>query len=249
MGFPILVRWHLFIESAPWFLRAVALSSLSRKHFLWPPPPLLGLSNRPGHSDVLLHVTNFLGNQASPVSLVAPGPPLSLFPPEFSVKLLDMCYYLFKLQPTFCFPYSFCYLPLLVRGYNRSPSMGKTVFILNHPTDLELMSCSPLMSVNHLWKRANGHSLLSAATGIIVHPSNREVGHRIVHISCSRNYVHSLVVLCLALWPYQQILTHWGWVTNICIGNLTIIGSDNGLSPVRRQAIIWTNAAILSIRP
>ena len=26
-------------------------------------------------------------------------------------------------------------------------------------------------------------------------------------------------------------------------------GSDNGVSPVRRQAMIWTNAAILSIRP
>ena len=29
----------------------------------------------------------------------------------------------------------------------------------------------------------------------------------------------------------------------------TIIGSDNGLSPVRRQDIIWTNAGILSIGP
>ena len=28
-----------------------------------------------------------------------------------------------------------------------------------------------------------------------------------------------------------------------------IIGSDNGLSPVRRQAIIWTNAGILLIGP
>ena len=37
-------------------------------------------------------------------------------------------------------------------------------------------------------------------------------------------------------------LTHWGRVTHICVGNLTIIGSDNGLSPGRRQAIIWTNA-------
>ena len=27
------------------------------------------------------------------------------------------------------------------------------------------------------------------------------------------------------------------------------IGSDNGLSPVRRQTVIWTTAAILSIRP
>ena len=34
----------------------------------------------------------------------------------------------------------------------------------------------------------------------------------------------------------------------ICVGELTIIGSDNGLSPGRHQAIIWTNAGILLIR-
>ena len=45
------------------------------------------------------------------------------------------------------------------------------------------------------------------------------------------------------------LLTHWGRVTHICVGKLTIIGSDNGLSPGRRQAIIWTNAGILLIRP
>ena len=44
-------------------------------------------------------------------------------------------------------------------------------------------------------------------------------------------------------------LTHWGRVTHICISNLTIIGSDNGLSPGRCQAIIWTNAGILLIGP
>ena len=44
-------------------------------------------------------------------------------------------------------------------------------------------------------------------------------------------------------------LTHWGQVTHICIGKLTIIGSDNGLSPWRRQAIIWTSAGILLIGP
>ena len=38
-------------------------------------------------------------------------------------------------------------------------------------------------------------------------------------------------------------------MTHICVIKLTIIGSDNGLSPVRRQAIIWTNAGILLIRP
>ena len=43
-------------------------------------------------------------------------------------------------------------------------------------------------------------------------------------------------------------LTQWGRVTHICVGKLTIIGSDNGLSPGRCQAIIWTNVGILLIR-
>ena len=43
-------------------------------------------------------------------------------------------------------------------------------------------------------------------------------------------------------------LTHWRRVRHICVNKLTIIGSDNGLSPGRRQAIIWTNAGILLIR-
>ena len=42
-------------------------------------------------------------------------------------------------------------------------------------------------------------------------------------------------------------VTHWGRVTHICVGELTIIASDNGFLLGRRQAIIWTNAAILLI--
>ena len=45
------------------------------------------------------------------------------------------------------------------------------------------------------------------------------------------------------------VLTHWGRVTHICVGKLSIIDSDNGLSPGRRQAIIWTKAGILWIGP
>ena len=48
---------------------------------------------------------------------------------------------------------------------------------------------------------------------------------------------------------HDCILTHWGRVRHICVSNVTIIGSDNGLSPGRRQAIIWTNAGILLIGP
>ena len=44
-------------------------------------------------------------------------------------------------------------------------------------------------------------------------------------------------------------LPHWGRVTYICVGNLTITGSDYGLSPGRRQAIIWINAGTLLIGP
>ena len=42
-------------------------------------------------------------------------------------------------------------------------------------------------------------------------------------------------------------LTHYGRMTHVCVGKLTIIGSDNGLSPGRRQAINRTNAGILLI--
>ena len=48
---------------------------------------------------------------------------------------------------------------------------------------------------------------------------------------------------------HMASLTNWGRATHICVGRLTIIGSDNGLSPGRRRAIIWTNAGILLIGP
>ena len=53
----------------------------------------------------------------------------------------------------------------------------------------------------------------------------------------------------LIMWSLVLRLTHWGRVTHICVSKQTINGSDNGLSPGRRQAIIWTNAGILLIGP
>ena len=46
----------------------------------------------------------------------------------------------------------------------------------------------------------------------------------------------------------NKMLIHCGRATHICVSKLTIIGPNNGLSPGRRQAIIWTNAGILSSR-
>ena len=41
------------------------------------------------------------------------------------------------------------------------------------------------------------------------------------------------------------VLTDWAQVMHICISRLTIIASDNGLSPGQHQAIIWTNPGML----
>ena len=38
-------------------------------------------------------------------------------------------------------------------------------------------------------------------------------------------------------------------MTHICVNKITIIGSNNGLSPGRRQVIIWTNGRIVIIGP
>ena len=55
---------------------------------------------------------------------------------------------------------------------------------------------------------------------------------------------HGMGTVIVAPISIQQMIikTHWDRLTHICVGNLTIIGSDNGLSPGRRQAIIWINA-------
>ena len=45
----------------------------------------------------------------------------------------------------------------------------------------------------------------------------------------------------------RKRFAHSGWMTHICIGNLTIIGSDNGLLPGQHQAIVWTSAGVLLI--
>ena len=48
-------------------------------------------------------------------------------------------------------------------------------------------------------------------------------------------------------WCNSGALTHWGLVMHVCVSKLAIIGSDDGLAPNRCQAIIWTNAGLLSI--
>ena len=69
--------------------------------------------------------------------------------------------------------------------------------------------------------------------------------------TCIGDYINSLTwdVIIHPCPNLNNWLTHWGRVTHICVGKLTIIASDNGLSPGRRQAIIWSNAGLLLIGP
>ena len=55
------------------------------------------------------------------------------------------------------------------------------------------------------------------------------------------------MMICYQSHAKEQTLTHRGRVTHICVSKITIIGSDNGLSPGRRQAIIWTSVGILLV--
>ena len=67
--------------------------------------------------------------------------------------------------------------------------------------------------------------------------------------SSCHNYIGFSLLFINIIFTISNLLTHWGRVTHICVSKITIIGSDNGLSPSQRQAIIRTNAGILLIGP
>ena len=61
------------------------------------------------------------------------------------------------------------------------------------------------------------------------------ISMKIWMILCIR--LHQIVSLLVYICPSIIELTHWGRATHLCVGNITSISSDNGLSPDRRQAI------------
>ena len=70
------------------------------------------------------------------------------------------------------------------------------------------------------------------------------------NISISKNARKCKYVFMLPKINSAQLgLTHCDRVMHICVGKLNIIGLDNGLSPGRRQTIIWINDGILLIGP
>ena len=100
----------------------------------------------------------------------------------------------------------------------------------NISTNMMVCNCLCIVCFN------NRLSLVSAM--VITRPLGKVIG--IYPRSLGRHQIRLI---------HMGQLIHWGRATHICVGKLIIIGSDNGLSPGRRQAIIWTNAGILLIGP
>ena len=69
--------------------------------------------------------------------------------------------------------------------------------------------------------------------------------------SLSFSIISQMCFICMThiYWNMVPDLTQGCRETHICVSKLTIIGSDNGLSPGRRKAIIWTHAGLLLIVP
>ena len=62
------------------------------------------------------------------------------------------------------------------------------------------------------------------------------------------NYSQSAgLPLYIIYYATARSLTYWDRVTHITVSKVNTIGSDDGLSPGPHQAIIWTNAGLVSI--
>ena len=70
-----------------------------------------------------------------------------------------------------------------------------------------------------------------------------------IYLYIYQNLIKMCCIRVISVTANHYWLTHWGRVTHVCVGKLTIIAVYNDLSPGQRQAIIWINAHLLSIGP
>ena len=127
--------------------------------------------------------------------------------------------------------------------------MFPVVWLIDPNIDWKFLTCAEFaVSCNAVWVDIiNGRPLKVPCTALT---AGKLPAVSAVQGDCETVYMHSVIrtdQICSERHSAGP-LTHWGRVTHICISKLTIIGSDNGLLPSRRQAIIWTNAGILLIR-
>ena len=77
------------------------------------------------------------------------------------------------------------------------------------------------------------------------YPARAAFSHKLSSICYQFTHMCEVYVACSKC----HNTAHWGRATHMCVSWLTIIGSENGLSPDRRQAIIWANTGRFLIGP
>ena len=87
-------------------------------------------------------------------------------------------------------------------------------------------------------QQATNHYLKQWWSGLLTHTHPQWFNRILSGCFSGSTYCNAVV---------KNVSNHWGRVTHICIDELWQHCSDNGLSPGRRQTIIWTNAGLLSI--
>ena len=151
------------------------------------------------------------------------------------------------------------YYDPIVDLYCRQRVYARVVFLNQHCVDTYPGTCMHQISSSrrntHTHTRTHVHAIilvvpyhgLNVAGAFCDHGTNRVRSS--THLPCNYYVCMILLLVEAATQKSHAMLTHWERMTQICINKLTIIASDNGLSPHRRQAIMWTNAGIVLIGP
>ena len=153
---------------------------------------------------------------------------------------------------------NFCYWQLLFSCFQIQNMCRKKLAmgIRHHEVSLvhsmlihSFIYCFPLLPLPHNCPHQS-HGLTASSQGPGYHCKHKRIFNQDKNIKFHTGYIYLLVCTCFILGAFLIVyLTHWGRVTRICVNKLTIFGSDNGLSPGRRQTIMWTNVGIFLIGP
>ena len=123
-----------------------------------------------------------------------------------------------------CWSHELCY-----QGNHCSLMNITRPYWVDFPSSLEFHLTNNFLQ-NIFYRHPLDHGVFSVCNRI----SNISITYRMFNHIRIRDFAH---------------FTHWGRVTRLCGSKIIVIGSDNGLSPGRLQAIIWTSAGILLIEP
>ena len=153
-----------------------------------------------------------------------------------------------------------CWLKLLIRRRSKKTSKLSVTSLCegNSPVTGEFLAqrASNAENVSIWWRHHEISSMEILSINIVTQPFKLLIERTNIKIhTYMQSYLHAsvfwghMIYTCLFNCTINHQITRWEQVTHICVSKLTIIGSDNGLSPGGHQAIILTNAGILLIGP